>query len=66
MAALNKYIFLGPVQMPLHSCAELWSDIGATADSNGVPCVEPNMYFIYGGGIIHLYKNVVLSTELIM
>ena len=36
---------LGPVQTPLHSCAEiqvrLWSDIGATTDSDGVLCVEP-------------------------
>lgn len=33
--------------------------INATADSDGVPCVEPNMYFIYGESIIHLYIVII-------
>ena len=34
---------LGLVQTPYFSCAEPWSDTGATSDSDGAPCVEPKL-----------------------
>ena len=37
-----------------YSYSNLKVPIGATADSDGVPCVEPDMYFIYGEGIYTL------------
>ena len=31
-----------------------------TADSHGIPYVEPNMYFIHREGIIHLFIVIIL------